>query len=94
MSNDRRNKELKQGPRKEDPPPKKKNKLQQNKIIEQKHKPKKNTKSRRARRSCHREVAIYCPHAGLAYCVFLHSSNGSLCVEGLCVTWLLPVGVR
>ena len=26
------------------------------------------------------------------FCVFLHSSYGSLCVEGLCVTWLLPVG--
>jgi len=35
-----------------------------------------------------------CPYAGLAYCVFLHSSNVSLFVEGLCMTWLLPVGVR
>ena len=35
---------------------------------------------------------MYCPHVGLADCVFLHSSFGSPCVEGLCVTWLLPVG--
>jgi len=36
---------------------------------------------------------MYCPPVGLAYCVLLHSSYGSLCVEGLCVTWLMPVGV-
>jgi len=32
---------------------------------------------------------MYCPRAGLAYCVFLHSSLGWLCMEVLCVTWLL-----
>jgi len=34
-----------------------------------------------------------CPRVGLAYCVLLHHLCGSLCEEGLCVTWLMPVGI-
>jgi len=34
---------------------------------------------------------MYCPHVLLAYYMLLHSSFGSFCVEGLCVTWLVLV---
>jgi len=34
-----------------------------------------------------------CPRMGLALCVLLHSSLWVECVEGLCVAWLMHVGV-
>ena len=79
-TNRRKQRTIKYGPWKIKKQIKRKKKSGPKKIIKNKQ----NHKRRGARRSPRGDVTMYCPRAGLAYCVFLHTSFGC-CVWNVCV---------